>query len=152
MPGGPATCTLPATAALGASAAGVPHVGAHEAARLTGACLPVSPAAALGSGLVDQVIEGSPAAYRAQVAALATKLAHSPRYPDRLAAKARERAAAENKQPLAAYRAAELAIMRRNFTSPGAAYPRLRRAFVYKDKPARTPPHLTCPPAHPRAA
>ena len=77
------------------------------------------------------------------MAALASQLTRSPGYPARLAAKARELAAAERQQPLAAYRAAELAIMSRNFSGPGESYPRLRRAFVYKDKPTRTPPHLT---------
>ena len=118
------------------------RVGAEQAARLTQACLPVSPAAALRCGLIDKVIGGDPAGYRAQVATLAAQLAASSDYATRLAAKAGELAAAENKQPLAAYRAAELAIMRHNFTAPGQGYPSLRRAFVHKQKPARTPPHL----------
>jgi len=118
------------------------RVGAEQAARLTHACLPVSPAAALRCGLIDKVIGGDAVGYRAQVAALAAQLAAGPDYPARLAAKVGELTAAENKQPLAAYRAAELAIMRENFTAPGQAYPGLRRAFVHKEKPARTPPHL----------
>jgi len=77
------------------------------------------------------------------VATLAAQLAHSPDYPARLAAKARELAAAEKQQPLAAYRAAELAIMKRNFFAPGEPYPQLRRAFVYKHKPTQTPSHLS---------
>jgi hypothetical protein len=44
--------------------------------------------------------------------------------------------------PLAAYRAAELAAMRRNFTGAREPYAQLRRAFLYKAKPTRTPPHL----------
>ena len=119
------------------------RVGAEQAARLTEACLPVSPASALRCGLVDQVIEGSVADYRAHVATLAHQLARSPDYPARLAAKAQELAVAENQQPLAAYRAAELAIMSRNFSGPYEPYARLRRAFVYKHKPAQTPPHLS---------
>jgi putative two-component system hydrogenase maturation factor HypX/HoxX len=70
------------------------RVGAQEAARLTSACLPVSPASALRSGLVDQVIAGDPASYRAQVATLAERLAASPDYPARLAAKAQQLATA----------------------------------------------------------
>jgi putative two-component system hydrogenase maturation factor HypX/HoxX len=77
------------------------------------------------------------------VTALAEQLARSPDYPARLAAKARQLAAAEKQRPLAAYRAAELAVMSRNFSSPGEPYAQLRRAFVYKEKPSRTPPHLT---------
>ena len=118
------------------------RVGAQEAARLTGACLPVSPASALRSGLVDRVIAADAVGYRAQVAALAEQLARSPDYLARLAAKARQLAADEKQRPLAAYRAAELAIMSRNFNGPPEPYAQLRRAFVYKEKPSRTPPHL----------
>ncbi len=118
------------------------RVGAHEAARLTSACLPVSPAAALRSGLIDRVIAADAASYRAQVAALAEQLARSPGYRAQLAAKARQLTAAEKHRPLAAYRAEELAIMSRNFSGPPEPYAGLRQAFVYKEKPPRTPPHL----------
>ena len=125
------------------------RVGAEYAARLTDACLPVTPAAALQCGLADRVIAGGIGDYYPQVAALASQLAHSPDYPARLAAKARELAAAEKQQPLAAYRAAELAIMKRNFSSPHEPYAQLRRAFVYKHKPTQTPPHLARHPTGP---
>jgi len=78
-----------------------------------------------------------------QLAIMAGQLARNPGYPAQLAAKVRALAAAERRRPLAAYRAAELAIMSRNFSGPGEPYARLRRAFVYKDKPTQTPPHLT---------
>jgi putative two-component system protein, hydrogenase maturation factor HypX/HoxX len=126
------------------------RVGAQHAARLTEACLPVAPASALRVGLVDRVITGGVADYHGQVAALAARLAHGPDYPARLAAKTEELAAAQKQRPLAAYRAAELAIMSRNFSGPSEPYPELRRAFVYKHKPTRTPPHLTRQPALPR--
>jgi putative two-component system protein, hydrogenase maturation factor HypX/HoxX len=118
------------------------RVGASEAARLTQACLPVSPGSALRSGLVDRVIAGGAAGFRAQVEARAEQLARGPEYPALLTAKARELAAAEARRPLDAYRAAELAIMNRNFFDPREPYARLRRAFVYKEKPSHTPPHL----------
>jgi putative two-component system protein, hydrogenase maturation factor HypX/HoxX len=119
------------------------RVGAEQAARLTDACLPVSPASALQCCMVDRVIEGGADRYRAQVVAHAERLARSPRYPELVAAKARRLAAATADRPLIAYRQAELAAMSRNFFDPREPYARLRRAFVYKDKPARTPPHLT---------
>jgi putative two-component system protein, hydrogenase maturation factor HypX/HoxX len=119
------------------------RVGAEHAAQLTRACLPVTSDVALRIGLVDKVIPGGPLAYHAQVARLAADMAHHSRFPAQLAAKARVLAAAERQRPLAAYRAAELAIMRRNFSGPGEPYPELRRAFVYKSKPTQTPPHLT---------
>ena len=118
------------------------RVGAAEAARLAQACLPVTPASALRSGLVDRVIADDAAGFRAQVAALAQQLARGAGYPALLAAKARQLALAEKQRPLAAYRAAELAIMSRNFTDPREPYARLRRAFVYKEKPTHTPLHL----------
>ena len=118
------------------------RVGAREAARLTQACLPVTPYSALRSGLVDHVIACDPAAFRTQVTALAGQLISSPAYQTLLAAKARQLAAPEQHRPLAAYRAAELAVMARNFFGPTEPYAELRRAFVYKEKPSHTPPHL----------
>ena len=121
------------------------RVGAEQAARLTDACLPVSPASAVRSGLVDRVIVGGAASYRAQVAGLAEELASRSDYPLRLAAKARQLTAATADQPLHVYRQGELAIMSRNFSDPREPYPGLRQAFVYKHKPTRTPPHLARP-------
>ena len=118
------------------------RVGAAEATRLTQACLPVTPGSALLSGLVDHVIADTAAGFRGQAAGLAEQLAHGPAYRRLLTAKARQLAAAEQHRPLAAYRVAELAKMRRNFFDPSEPYAGLRRAFVYKEKPSRTPPHL----------
>jgi putative two-component system hydrogenase maturation factor HypX/HoxX len=126
------------------------RVGPHQAARLTQACQPVTPASALSCGLIDKIITADIADYHTQVATLAAQLSRSPGYHARLAAKAQQLAAAEQQRPLAAYRAAELAIMNRNFSGPGEPYPQLRRAFVYKHKPTQTPPHLTRHPGSPR--
>jgi putative two-component system protein, hydrogenase maturation factor HypX/HoxX len=119
------------------------RVGAQEAARLTEDCLPVTPASALRTGLVDRVIAGPATGYRFKVITLAEQLARSPGYAARLAAKAGQLAAVERERPLASYRAEELAVMRRNFSDPCEPYAQLRRAFVYKQKPARTPVHLS---------
>jgi putative two-component system hydrogenase maturation factor HypX/HoxX len=118
------------------------RVGAAEAARLTQACLPVSPGAALRTGLVDHVIADTAAGFRGQAMALAEQLVRSPAYQTMLTAKARRLAAAEQHRPLGAYRVAELAMMRRNFFDPREPYADLRRAFVYQEKPSHTPPHL----------
>ncbi len=119
------------------------RVGASEAARLTHACLPVNPGAALRSGMVDRVIADTAAGFRAQVAALAGHLVSSAAYQRLLAAKARQLAAPAQHRPLAAYRAAELAVMARNFFDPREPYAELRRAFVYKEshRTPRPPPH-----------
>ncbi|MEU4732585.1 hydrogenase maturation protein, partial [Streptomyces sp. NPDC023588] len=55
----------------------------------------------------------------------------------------RRRELDEAQRPLASYRAAELDRMRRIFFDPDAPYHALRRAFVGKERPAGTPPHLT---------
>jgi putative two-component system hydrogenase maturation factor HypX/HoxX len=125
------------------------RVGAEQAVRLTQACLPVGPAFALRAGLIDQVIGGGASNFRAQVVGLAEQLAASSDYPQRLAKKNGELAAARKNRPLDAYRAAELAVMYRNFFDPREPHAALRRAFVYKHKPSRTPPHLRRDRAHP---
>jgi len=84
------------------------------------------------------------------VAALAEYLVRNPAYPALLAAKERQLAAAEQNRPLAAYRAAELAVMARNFSDPHEPYAGLRRAFVYKEKPSHTPLHLARHRTHPQ--
>jgi putative two-component system hydrogenase maturation factor HypX/HoxX len=95
------------------------HAGADQAARLTGTCLPVSPASALRSGLIDRVITGGPAAFRAQVADLAQNLARKPDYPQRLAAKARHLTAADPREP----------------------HPARHHAPARQHNPHQTPPH-----------
>ncbi|MGN6174428.1 MAG: hypothetical protein ACTHPS_16030 [Streptosporangiaceae bacterium] len=82
-------------------------------------------------------------AYRAQVAARAEQLASSPDYPSRLAIKAQQLAVAAAVQPLDVYRQTELAEMYRNFYDPREPYAELRHAFVHKQRPTRTPPHLS---------
>ncbi len=62
------------------------------------------------------------------------EMIRSPAYPALLTAKARQLATADQHRPLAAYRAAELAVMSRNFSDPREPYADLRRAFVYKGK------------------
>ena len=119
------------------------RVGAQKAAELTQACLPVSPASALRCGLVDRVITSGIAGFRRQVAVLAEDLACNADYQLQLRAKRRRLAEMAAAQPLDSYRQAELAEMSQNFSGPDEQYPQLRRAFVYKQKPTRTPPHLT---------
>ncbi|MGO8959497.1 MAG: hydrogenase maturation protein [Streptosporangiaceae bacterium] len=118
------------------------RVGAEQAARLTEECLPVSTSAALRCGLIDRIIAGGAADFRAQVTTLAQALAHGRDYGTRLAAKTCGLSDADRADLLRNHRNAELAMMRRNFFDPREPYALLRRAFVYKDKPQRTPPHL----------
>ncbi|WP_371498638.1 hydrogenase maturation protein [Kitasatospora sp. NBC_00374] len=118
------------------------RVGEHHAGRLTSAALPVGAAEAAELGLVDRVWAGDAARFRARVEREAAALAASPALADRLLAKKRRRARDEELRPAAAYRADELARMRRNFFDPGEPYHGLRRAFVHRTGPAGTPEHL----------
>ncbi|MEV4556370.1 hydrogenase maturation protein [Kitasatospora sp. NPDC049285] len=118
------------------------RVGAEEAERLTTAALPVGAAEAAALGLVDRVQPGTAEEFRTWVRRRAAELAGAPDLTERLLEKKRTRAADEAVKPLAAYRAEELARMRRNFTDPDEPYHGLRRAFVHKVCPTDTPAHL----------
>ncbi|MFJ5547660.1 enoyl-CoA hydratase-related protein [Streptomyces sp. NPDC093225] len=121
------------------------RVGDAAAARLTADALPVSAAAARNAGLVDRTVACAPGAFAERTAALATRLAAAPGTQARIAAKKAQRERDEATRPLAAYRADELARMRAVFDDPEAPYHALRRAFVRKERPTATPPHLTGP-------
>ncbi|MFB7499138.1 hydrogenase maturation protein [Streptomyces sp. NPDC056161] len=119
------------------------RVGAAAAERLMREALPVSAEGALRTGLADRVIECAPGDFAAQVARLAARLAAVPGTPSRIAAKKAELDRQEAVEPLSAFRDRELARMRRTFDDPDAPYHALRRAFVAKQRPVGTPPHLT---------
>ncbi|MFJ3927341.1 enoyl-CoA hydratase-related protein [Streptomyces sp. NPDC090022] len=118
------------------------RVGAVVADRLMAEALPVSAASARGLGLADRVIECGPGDFAARTARLAAHLAGLPGTPSRIAAKKAERDQRESLTPLAAFRERELARMHRTFHDPDAPYHALRRAFVRKERPERTPAHL----------
>ena len=117
------------------------RVGADQAARLTEACLPVSPASALRCGLVHRVIERR----GRRVPRTGGRPGRAARPQPRLPAAARRQgtrlrlaaAAAAGSLPPGRTRHHEPELPR-----PREPYPQLRRAFVYKHKPTRTPPHL----------
>lgn len=118
------------------------RVGAGEAARLTRETLPVGAHAAEAIGLVDRVAPGGTGEFREWVYREAAALADAPELETRLTNKKRRREAEEAIKPLAAYRAEELAHMRRNFFDDREPYHRLRRDFVYSVAPSATPAYL----------
>jgi putative two-component system hydrogenase maturation factor HypX/HoxX len=118
------------------------RVGAATAERLMREALPVSSAGALRLGLVDQVVDCGPQEFAARVGALAARLASLPATASRITAKKAELDRQESVTPLAVFRERELARMRRTFDDPDAPFHALRRAFVRKERPPRTPPHL----------
>jgi putative two-component system protein, hydrogenase maturation factor HypX/HoxX len=91
---------------------------------------------------VDMVFPGDPAQFRARVAEEAARLAHLPDHATCLSAKAARIAGNQADFVLEFHRQTELEQMRRNFWEPGESYHDLRRAFVRKEKPNRTPEHL----------
>jgi putative two-component system hydrogenase maturation factor HypX/HoxX len=102
---------------------------------------PVSAACAVGLGLVDRVVPAAPGEFAERVAAMAAGLVGDPATHQRITDKKAVRARDEDRKPLAAYRAEELALMRRTFFDPGAPYHRLRAAFVRKQPvPAQVNP------------
>lgn len=119
------------------------RVGATVAERLVDEALPMSAARARGLGLVDRVVECGPQDFAAETGRLAARLAALPGTRSRIAAKKAELEFRQSKEPPAAFRERELARMYRTFHDPGAPYHALRRAFVRKETPSCTPPHLT---------
>jgi putative two-component system hydrogenase maturation factor HypX/HoxX len=118
------------------------RVGDDHALLLTRQCLPIGAAEAARIGLVDEVLPGPQDAFEAAVLDRATGLAASADYALRLHAKRRRRAADERTRPLDAYRDHELAEMSRDMFDDRHGFAAARRAFVTKQRPARTPPHL----------
>lgn len=104
--------------------------------------LPVSAQRAQRLGLVDAVLAADPAQFLRDVRDRAANLAADPTLPERLARKRARRAADEARRPLAAYREAELAEMRRNFYGFDPSYHVARSHFVHKTPPSWTPRHL----------
>lgn len=118
------------------------RVGRAEADRLTEAAMPVSAAGALRCGLAERLVDVDPSDFTDAVWADAFELAARPGIGTRIAQKAKRLAADESVHPLNRYRQAELARMRAIFEDPAAPYHALRRAFVRKAVPERTPEHL----------
>ncbi|WP_340558509.1 hydrogenase maturation protein [Streptomyces sp. GSL17-111] len=118
------------------------RVGAEGTRRLMRAALPLSAATGHRAGLVDRVVEATPAGFASEVARLAVRLTRSAHLPARVAEKKALRERDEAVRRLADHRAEELAAMRRTFLDPGAPYHALRSAFVRKARPAGTPEHL----------
>jgi len=91
---------------------------------------------------IEHAAEASQRDAHAVGAARAAELAAATDFAGRLAAKAARRAVAEAARPLAAYRAAELNEMRRNFYGFDPSYHVARYHFVARSPHSWTPRHL----------
>ncbi len=116
------------------------RVGAERAGAITGSRLPVGARQARALGLIDDCFGGDAAAFRCGVEALAESLAADA--PALLAEKRAARCHDEAEKSLAAYRAEELAQMKRNFFGFDPSYHVARYNFVHKVPHSRTPRHL----------
>ncbi len=113
------------------------YCGGGHTARIAAQRLPMGAAEAVGIGLADAVFGGNRADFGREVAARAKALAGD--YGALLAAKNARRARDEAEKPLGAYRAQELARMKRNFYGFDPSYHVARYNFVHKICKSRTP-------------
>jgi putative two-component system hydrogenase maturation factor HypX/HoxX len=125
------------------------RVGQEKAISLTENCLPISTQQAKEIGLIDGIVYSDGYDFHRHITRLAEKIARSPDFCEQLSQKVDERSRAEQKKPLAKYRAEELAEMKKCFYDPNHVYPQacgnfhvMRRNFVYKIRPAETPLRL----------
>jgi len=119
-----------------------PRVGAEGARAIMQNRLPMTAAGGVAQGFLDACLAADPQAFRVDVARRAAELAAASDLDARLQAKRAKRAADEAAKPLAAYRAEELAQMRRNFYGFDPSYHVARYHFVHKSPHSWTPRHL----------
>ena len=118
------------------------RVGSEGAQAIMRDRLPMSAAAGVAAGFLDACLTGDAEAFRIDVARRAAELAAAPDFAVRLQVKRAQRLADEAVQPLASYRAAELAEMQRNFYGFDPSYHVARFHFVHKTPNSWTPRHL----------
>ncbi|MCM2287541.1 MAG: hydrogenase maturation protein [Sulfuritalea sp.] len=118
------------------------RVGEEGARRIMRNRQPLTAQRAVETGFSDACLAGEQQAFRIDVARRAAEIAAAPDLEARLAAKRETRARDEAAKPLAAYRAEELAQMRRNFYGFDPSYHVARHHFVRKSLASWTPRHL----------
>jgi putative two-component system protein, hydrogenase maturation factor HypX/HoxX len=118
------------------------RVGDDEAARLTEGCLPIGAEHAGRTGLVDDVVAGPSADFEDTVLEYAARLAGRADHDRLLERKRASRRADEQRKPLDAYRAEELAEMSRDIFDDRNGFSAAREAFVTKRRPESTPTRI----------
>jgi putative two-component system hydrogenase maturation factor HypX/HoxX len=104
--------------------------------------LPLGTVEAVQTGFLDASFGTDTASFQAEVRQRASALADNTEYPALLEAKRQGRAADAAAKPLDAYRAEELAHMKRNFYGFDPSYHVARHHFVDKTPHSWTPRHL----------
>lgn len=118
----------------------LPRVGDEGAKAIMRHRLPMTAPEAVKLGFYDACLPGP--GFAVDVARRAAELAAAPDFPEKLAAKQARRQVDEAAKPLAAYRAEELAEMRRNFYGFDPSYHVARYHFVSRSAHSWTPRHL----------
>ena len=119
-----------------------PRVGNQGANDIMQNRLPMTAAEGVKAGFLDAKLSADPADFCIEVAQCAAELAAAPDFAERLRSKLARRVTDEAIKPLAAYRAEELAQMRRNFYGFDSSYHVARFRFVHKTPNSWTPRHL----------
>ncbi len=117
-----------------------PRVGAEGARAIMRHRLPMTAREAVRLGFYDACLPGP--GFAVDVARRAVELAAARDFPEHLAKKLARRADDEASRPLAAYRAEELAELRRNFYGFDPSYHVARYHFVARTPHSWTPRHL----------
>lgn len=118
------------------------RVGAACAHEITENRLPLDANQAKEIGLIDDCFGGDKTEFWREVESLALRMARDSA--QLLATKRERRLGDEARRPLAAYRAEELAHMKRNFYGFDPSYHVARYNFVCKIPQSHTPRHLAC--------
>jgi putative two-component system hydrogenase maturation factor HypX/HoxX len=118
------------------------RTGGARAARVMQDRLPLGAPAARAAGLVDELLATEAGGFEGAARRRALELAAQPGLGALVDAKRARRARDEAERPLAAFRADELARMRRNFYGFDPSYHIARSNFVHRVAPSWTPRHL----------
>lgn len=117
-------------------------VGEKKAHELTNACLPLGAKRAKEIGYVNEVFTSNKEEYQQQLEAFCENLAQSENYYDFLDNKEHLRKKDEATKALQSYRDEELAFMYESFYNENSPFNQLRKDFVYKRCPLKTPQYL----------
>ncbi|HDK38404.1 MAG TPA: hydrogenase maturation protein, partial [Thiolapillus brandeum] len=115
------------------------YAGEENAVRISQARLPMGTDEAKTLGLIDNILENSPADFLASVYGRASVMVQSADFAERLEQKKQRRKQDEMQRPLQQYRDRELEKMYQNFYGFDPSYHVARYNFVHKVPKSRTP-------------
>ncbi|WDE03718.1 hydrogenase maturation protein [Thalassomonas viridans] len=119
------------------------RIGYRQAIDLSQSCMPLGAQAAADIGLLDAVFPSDPTAYQFDLKEYCRIMLEDDQYVALLSTKLAQRDKDELEKPLARYREEELEQMKQCFWGENSRYHQLRKNFVYKVCPTKTPQRLT---------